>query len=183
MTVEEVFTKLVNHMREGVMTHGEMARAYDFIGLEGFARMHDYHQCEEKQGYLCLLHYYSCHYHKLLKIEEIPLPKIIPETWYKYSTTDVDNGTKKGAVKELMEKWVQWERATKQLYQEMRKELYVQGEVAAAIKIDCYIKDVDKELVHAEKKMIKLESLGYEISTLLKWSKDYKIKYKEKLGW
>jgi len=113
MTVEEVFTKLVNHMREGVMTHGEMARAYDFIGLEGFARMHDYHQCEEKQGYLCLLHYYSCHYHKLLKIEEIPLPKIIPETWYKYSTTDVDNGTKKGAVKELMEKWVQWERATK----------------------------------------------------------------------
>jgi len=113
MTVEEVFTKLVNHMREGVMTHGEMARAYDFIGLEGFARMHDYHQCEEKQGYLCLLHYYSCHSHKLLKIEEIPLPKIIPETWYKYSTTDVDNGTKKGAVKELMEKWVQWERATK----------------------------------------------------------------------
>ena len=65
----------------------------------------------------------------------------------------------------------------------MRKELYVQGEVAAAMKIDCYIKDVDKELVHAEKKMIKLESLGYEISTLLKWSKDYKIKYKEKLGW
>jgi len=65
----------------------------------------------------------------------------------------------------------------------MRKELYVQGEVAAAMKIDYYIKDVDKELVHAEKKMIKLESLGYEISTLLKWSKDYKIKYKEKLGW
>ena len=61
----------------------------------------------------------------------------------------------------------------------MRQELCAIGEVAAALKLECYIKDVDKELTHAEKKLIKLKALDYEVSTLLKWSKEFKTKY----GW
>ena len=183
MTIEEIFNKLAHHMKEGVMFHGELARAFDFLGLEGFAKMHNYHQCEEKQGYLCLIHYFSCHYHKLIQLEEIPTPKIIPDTWYKYTTMDVDISTKKSATKDMMDKWVTWERDTKKLYQEMRQALYTLGEVAAALKLDCYIKDVDDELIHAEKKKIKLETLNYDISTLISWSNSFKHKYKKKLGW
>jgi len=94
---------------------------------------------------------------------------IIPEAWYKYTTMAVDVNTKRSAVKDMMGKWVKWEQDTKKLYQEMRQELCTLGEVAAALEIDCFIKDVDDELVHAEKKFIKLETIGYDIGTIISW--------------
>jgi len=71
---------------------------------------------EEIKGYECLLHYYSTHYHKLLNTNDVPNPDIIPGTWYKYNTMEVDTNTKRNTVKTLMEKWVEWERETKKLY-------------------------------------------------------------------
>jgi hypothetical protein len=69
MTVEEIFSKLASHMVEGIMIHDDMANAYDFLGLFGFAECHDYHHLEETKNYRCLSHYFSTHYHKLLKLE------------------------------------------------------------------------------------------------------------------
>ena len=178
MTVEEIFNKLASHITQGIMIHDDMANAYDFLGLCGFAKCHDYHHLEETKNYRCLSHYFSTHYHKLLKLEQLDQPKIIPETWHKYSTPDVDTNTKRNAVKDLMNKWVTWERDTKKLYQEMRQELCAIGEVAAALKVDCFICDVDEELVWAEKKWMKLETLGYDIGTILKWSSEMYKKYK-----
>lgn len=183
MTVEEIFNKLATHMCEGVRIHDEMAKAYDFLGLWGLAKCHTYHAFEEKQGYRCLTHYYATHYFKLIQLEEISKSKLIPDTWYKYTTQAVDGNTKKNAVKELMNKWVVWEKDTKKLYQEMRQELTTIGELAAAMKLDCYICDVDKELHDAEKKLIKLETLGYDLATIISWQDKLHKIYKKKLGW
>lgn len=183
MTVDEIFSKLATHMVEGIMIHDELANAYDFLGLRGFAKCQDYHHIEETNNYRCLVHYYSTHYHKLIELGEIPKPQIIPNTWIKYTTMAVDTNTKRNAVKDMMNKWVEWERDTKKLYQEMRQELCALGEVAAALTIDCFICDVDKELVHAEKKFIKLETLGYDINTIISWQEPIYNKYKKKIGW
>ena len=183
MTIEEIFNKLASHMCEGVKYHDEMARAYDYLGLYGLSKCHIHHAIEEKQGYLCLSHYYMTHYFKLLQLENLPESKLIPETWYKYTTQAVDSGTKRNAVKELMEKWVSWEQETKKLYQEMRQELIQLGEVASALYIDQCICDVTKELCHAQKKLIKLETLGYDIGFIIKWQESLYKKYKKKLGW
>ena len=51
----------------------------------------------------------------------------------------------------------------------MRQELYQLGEVAAAIELDKYIKEVSEELKHAEKKLIKLETIGYDLITIIDW--------------
>ena len=120
MSVEEIFNKLASHMKEGVAYHDEMAKAYDFLGFWGLSKCHVYHAIEEKEGYYCLSHYYATHYFKLLQLEDIPPTKLIPDTWYKYTTHAVDNGTKKSALKELMGKWIEWEKKTKQFYSEMR---------------------------------------------------------------
>lgn len=178
MTVEEIFNKLASHMIEGIMYHDDMAKAYDFIGLSGFARCHDYHHICETKGYRNLSHYYSNRFHKLLKLNQLEQPKIIPDSWYKYTTLEVDVNTKRAAVKELMETWVKWERETKILYQVMHEELCSIGEVAAALELNKYIYDVDKELAWAEKKWIKLEALGYDMETIILWSSDLHKKYK-----
>lgn len=183
MTIEEIFNKLASHMCEGVAMHDEMAKAYDFLGLWGLAKCHTYHMVEEKCGYRCLNHYYATHYFKLVQLADIPKPKLIPDTWYKYSTQAVDVGTKRGAVKDLMTKWVEWERKTKKFYQEMQQELTTLGELDAAMKIDCYIRDVSKELHNAEKQLIKLETISYDIGTIISWQESLHKKYKKKLGW
>lgn len=178
MTVEEIFNKLASHMVEGIMYHDDMAKAYDFLALSGFARCHDYHHICETKSYRKLSHYYATHFHKLLKLEQLKQPQIVPDSWYKYKTTDVDIATKRSAVKELMEKWVAWETETKTLYQAMRQELCAIGEVAAALYLECLICDVDEELVWAQKKQIKFETLGYDIGAIIQCSDALHKKYK-----
>lgn len=167
MTVDEIFTKIAEHMIEGVMTHNELMRGYNFLGLCGLAKCHEYHYLEENKEYARLLNYYSTRYHKLLNIQSIPQPNIIPDNWYKYTTMAVDSNTKRQAVKSMMDKWVEWERKTKKLYQEMYTELCNISEIAAANEINCYICAVDEELNFAEKKLIKFETLGYDIGTIV----------------
>ena len=181
MTVEEIFAKVAEHMLEGVMYHHDFARAYRFLGLDGFAKCHEYQYFAENKGFEELLCYYSSRYHKLLKLNANTNTDVIPETWYKYTTMAVDAGTKRTSTKQMIDKWVQWERDTKALYQEMYKALYDAGEIAAACILKKHICEVDDELKHAEKKMIKLETLGYDIGTIVGWQKSMYNKYDEKL--
>lgn len=183
MTIEEIFNKLASHMREGVMFHDEMTRAHEFLGLWGLAKCHMHHAREEAEGYQSLVYYYSTHYFKLLQLEENNKQKLIPESWYKYTAQAVDIGTKRTEIKNLMNKWIEWERTTKSLYQGMRNELAAIGEIDAAIKIDEYICDVSKELSHAEKKLLRLETVGYDIVHIIEWLDDLDDKYTKKLGW
>lgn len=183
MTTEEIFTKLISHMTEGVMYHSVMADAYNFLGLWGFAKCQTYHQFEEMQGLSCLQHYYATHYFRLISTEEFSKPEIIPITWYKYSTQSVDPSTKRSSIKDLIQKWINWEKATKKLYQEMRQELTTLNELGAAQKLDTYIKDVTKELHDVEKFAIKLETIGYDLVTIEELSDNLYKKYKKKLGW
>lgn len=178
MTVEEIFNKLSAHMVEGIMIHDQMANAYDFLGLYGFAALHAHQHISETCSYIKLSHYYSTHFHKLINLGVIENPKIIPDNWYKYTTKAVDINTKRSAAKDMIDKWVKWEQDTKQLYQEMRRELNTINEVAAAMIVDDFICEVDKELEYAEKKQIKLETLGYDINALLSCSEKLHKKYK-----
>lgn len=179
MTVEEIFAKLAQHMEEGIDFHKSLSQAYDFLGLCGFAKCHSYHWISETKEYECLLRYYSTYYHKLLNIIPITNSDIIPAAWYKYNTAEVDSNTKRQATQSMMRKWVEWERETKKLYQEMYKELYDIGEIAAAEKIKYYICAVDEELKHAEKKFIKLETIDYNINTIISWQQSMYKKYKK----
>ena len=68
MTVEEIFIELAAHMIEGMKFHCTISQGYDFLGLYGFSKCHEYHYFAETKGYEQLLHYYSSRYHKLLKV-------------------------------------------------------------------------------------------------------------------
>lgn len=167
MSIEEIFTKLAIHMKEGIQFHDEATICYDFIGIRTFAKEQQKHYIEESQTYRSLLHYYSTHYHKLLKLAPVPEHQLIPESWYKYDTFQVDTPTKQKTIREITNKWIAWERATKQLYQEMYCEASAIKEIASEFYISKLIKDVTKELKEAEQLLIDLESIGYDMPTIL----------------
>ena len=66
MGVEDIFSQLVEHMIQGIMIHSQMADYYNFLGLKGYAKCHEYHFFSENIGFRRLSWYYLKHHNKLI---------------------------------------------------------------------------------------------------------------------
>ena len=167
MTAEEIFAKMKAHALEGMVFHDEMVRYFDFLNLCGYRDCHKMHYEDETEGYRKLCEYYMNHFNKLLPNTPMQRPNVIPDSWMGYSRHEVDTRTKTSAVKTAIQKWVNWERDTKDLYESMYAELLNENEIAAANFVSRYVDEVDCELKDAEKMHIDLESAGYDIGFIL----------------
>lgn len=181
MTVDEVFSALSEHMIEGLMVHSQMSDYFGFIGLEGYQIYHKYHYFEENSNYRKISEYYLSHYNKIIKETPFHNPSVVPENWYQYTRHDVNATTRKNAVQAAMEKWVNWEKDTKKLYERLYQELINLNEIASAKEICKYIIDVDYELAEACQKHIELAAIDYNMSDIVQEQQEYKKKYKKKL--
>ena len=108
-------------------------------------------------------------------------PEVIPSNWYKFTKMEVDVNNKRSAVKDLMKKWVEWEKETKVLLELSYKQLYELGEINCAFKIGYFIEDVSKELADAQEQQISLESIGYDIVYMTDWQTDLYKHYCKKI--
>lgn len=181
MTVEEVYKAIAAHMVEGVMFHGEMANYYDFLGLRGYKRCHEYHFYCESKNFRCLNRYFINHHSKLIEEEKVDQPSVIPESWFRYKREDVSPTDIRNAVKTGVEKWVAWERETKKLYEDIYAELMNSGAVASAKHVMCYICDVDRELKKAERHWLKLKMSDYDLGAILAEQDHLHDKYLRKM--
>ena len=181
MTVEEVFSQVSKHMIDGIMIHSQLADYYNFIGLKGFSKCHEYHFLIENYNFRKLCYYYIKHFNKL--IPELPNenPHVIPTTWFSHSRTDVDSNTRKTAIQGGIEKWVKWENDTKMFYQNMYKELIALNEIAAAMELKKYILDVDEELSMAQQKHLENKAIDYDIFDIVAKQEDVYKKYNKKI--
>ena len=181
MTIEEIFSELSSHFVKGLMLHDQMANYFDFLQLQGYKRCHEYHFKAESDNYRKLNRYYLNHYNKLILEQRVDDPKVIPDSWYKYSRSDVDIATKKNAVNSAINKWVSWETETKELLERMYCELLDLNEISTAIFLQDFIKDVDCELEYAERKHLDLMSVDYDMTYILEEQKRLHDKYKSML--
>lgn len=181
MEVAEIYSTISSHMLKGIMLHEQFANYYDFLGLKGYKRCHEYHMLTEMLGYRSLSRYFINHHNKLISDSHIENPEVIPSSWYKYTRQDVDTNTKKNAVKVGLEKWISWERETKQLYENMYRELMNLGEIASAMKIEEYIYDVDCELKKAEQYKLDKEAVNYDLVYIVEEQKRKHRKYQRKV--
>lgn len=181
MTVDEIYGQLASHMIKGMMFHEQLANYYDFLGLKGYKRCHEYHYLEETIAYRCLCRYFINHHNKLVPSYDVEDPQAIPQNWYRYTRSDVDITTRINAVKNGVEHWVNWEKETKKLYERMYKELIDIDEVASAMKIKSFICDVDEELKRAERKYIKLKAVDFDMSVIIPEQERLHEKYREKI--
>ena len=181
MTVEEIFSKISKHMIDGIMTHSQLADYYNFIGLKGYSKCHEYHFLIENCNFRKLCNYYIKHFNKL--IPELPNdnPHVIPTTWFGYSRVEVDSSTRKTAIQSGIEKWVNWENSTKRFYQTMYTELISLKEVAAAEEIKKYLSDVDEELEVAQQKHLENKAIDYDIFDIIAKQDEIYKKYDKKI--
>ena len=181
MTLKEIYNEINEHMINGLMLHDQLANYYDFLGLEGYKRCHEYHYFKENMSYRSLNRYFINHHNMLIPEAKFNNESIIPESWYNHERSDVDSATKKNAVKTGLEAWVKWERETKDLYERMYNELLDIDEIASACKVKCLIKDVDKELKKAERYWLNKEAINYDIGAIIAEQRSKHNKYKHKM--
>ena len=79
MTVEEIYSEISAHMIKGIMMHSQLADYYDFLGLGGYKRCHEYHYLEETMYHRKLNRYFINHHNKLIPEMEVEDPKVIPD--------------------------------------------------------------------------------------------------------
>ena len=106
---------------------------------------------------------------------------VIPTNWYSYTRYDVDQGTKRTAVKDGFKKWIEYEKETRQYLSQMAQRLEQMNEREAARKLDHLIEHVEKEIATAEEKMMNLESTGYDMAYILQQQDAMKKHYADKI--
>lgn len=182
MTLEQIYSELAAHKIKGMMMHENLANYYDFLGLKGYKRCHEYHFLEETCSFRRLNRYYINHHNKLIPDKDIEPLLVIPDSWYRVSRLDVDNATKKTAIKNGLTIWHNWEKETKKLYESMYKELMSIDEVASALYVKKCICDVDEELKQVERYMLNKMAIDFDLSVIIpeqhEWHENYKCKTK-----
>lgn len=180
MELKEIYSKIAEHMVNGMMLHDQLANYYDFLGLKGYKRCHEYHFLAETLNYRSLNRYFINHHNMLIPETRFDNKSAIPDNWYMHVRQDVDMATKRDAVKTALVKWVEWERETKQFYEQMYQELMDIDEVASACKIKEFILDVDQELKKAERYHLNKEAVNYDMSVIIEEQDKKHKKYDKK---
>lgn len=106
---------------------------------------------------------------------------IIPQNWYAHTRYDVDASTKRNAVRDGFKRWIDYEKETKQFLENMVQRLEQANAREAARKLDYLIDHVEKEIEHAEEKMMALENSGYDMNYILQQQEPLKAKYADKI--
>lgn len=180
MAISDIFAGLNARLIEGMMFHDKMANYFDFLGLMGYKRMHEYHFLCESAEMRGLNRYYTNHYNRLIPDVALSAPKLIPAVWYDHSRTDVESATKKTAVKTAMEQWSEWEHETKKLYEKAYCDLCDLGEIAAACKVRGMVQDVDQECKYADRLCIELSGMEYDMPTITSMQDKLHAEFAEK---
>ena len=181
MTVDEIYSEIAAHMIKGMMMHEQLANYYDFLGLSGYKRCHEYHFFDETCEYRSVCRYFINHHNKLIPYKSVDDPHVIPDSWYRHLRQGIDNNTKRNAIRSGLSAWVNWEKETKVLYEKMYKELMELNEVASAFKIKELICNVDCELKKAERYLLTKETTDYNIQSIMEEQKAKHDKYDKKM--
>lgn len=78
MPVIDVFAKVSDHLIDGMMMHEQMADYYNFLGLDGFKRLHEYHFFCETISMRRIHRYFVDHCNQLLPMANTKHIDVIP---------------------------------------------------------------------------------------------------------
>lgn len=181
MTIEEIFGKISQHMIKGLMFHTQLSDYFNFLGLKGYSKCQEFHYYEENKAYKKLVNYYIEHYNKLIADMPVQDPKVIPDSWFKYSRQQVDTSTRKSSIQAAFDKWISWEMEVKNLYQNLYREAINLNEISAAKEIECLLLDVTEELKNAQQKQIELKIVDSDMVFVQEEQEAIYKKYIEKI--
>ena len=181
-SVESIFSEINARMIAALMLHDQMADYFDFLGMKGYKRLHEYQYFSESMERKKLNQYYINHHNKLIPDIYSGQVAVIPENWITANRISVGKSTKQKGIEEGFHQYHEWESETKSLYEHYASKLREMGAVADAIMVEKLVEDVDQELKKLERIVVDLISSGYDMVYITESQQGLHDKYKKKLS-
>lgn len=179
--VESIFSEINARMIAALMFHDQMSDYFDFLGMKGYKRLHEYQYFSESLERKKLNQYYINHHNKLIPDIYTGQVAMIPENWQTANRISVGKSTKQKGIEDGFNQYHEWESETKSLYEHYSVKLREMGAVADAIMVENLVEDVDKELKKLERIIVDLISSGYDMIYITESQQGIHDKYKDKM--
>ena len=181
METSEIFANISTHQVAGMMFHEQLSNYFDFLGLRGYQKCQEYHYLCETIEHRKTNKYYINNTNYLIHMNDVENPEALPTNWFKYNRHEVDNNTRKNAIKDAFQLWRKWELDTKELYETAYKNLIDLNEISLALKVKRLIESVSEELECLNGHILELKSVDYSLDVIISMQTDIYNKYKYKL--
>lgn len=180
-SVESIFSEINARMIAALMFHDQMSDYFDFLGMKGYKRLHEYQYFSESMERKKINQYYINHHNKLILNTYSGQVAVIPENWQTANRISVGKSTKQKGIEDGFNQYHDWEAETKSLYEHYSSRLREMGAVADAIMVEKLVKDVDNELKKLERIIVDLISSGYDMVYITESQQGIHNKYKAKM--
>ena len=181
-SVEAIFSEINARMIAALMLHDQMTDYFDFLGMKGYKRLHEYQYFDESLERKKLNQYYINHHNKLIEDTYTGQVEVIPENWLSANRISVGKSTKQKGIEDGFNQYRAWEVETKSLYEHYASKLRELGAVSDALVVEKLVENVDGELKKLERIMIDLISSGYDMVYITEKQPEIHDKYKMKLS-
>lgn len=180
-TCYQIFQEISKRQITALMFHEEMADYFDFLGLHGFKRLHEYQHLTETVEHRAIKRYYINHHNMLLAEKDGDYKvAVIPADWYKYQRTEVTPQIRRQAVEKAFTMYADWETETKECYEDYAKSFIQMGAIADFDKINELVKDVDMELKYLHRMMLELKAIAFDEIYIASMQHELHEKYDKK---
>lgn len=180
-SVESIFSEINARMIAALMFHDQMSDYFDFLGMKGYKRLHEYQYFAESMERKKINQYYINHHNKLMPNTYSGQVAMIPENWQTANRISVGKSTKQKGIEDGFNQYHEWESETKGLYEHYSSRLREMGAVADAIMVEKLVEDVDNELKKLERIIVDLISSGYDMVYIAESQQGIHDKYKAKM--
>nr|DAF03547.1 MAG TPA: hypothetical protein [Caudoviricetes sp.] len=167
MPADDILAGLKARSLEGVMFHGRMREYFLYLGLRGYAAMHSFHETEERLGAEKLTDYFMAQNGSLIPEKSVAAPDVIPAQWYRMRRQDTDAQWRHRAVRDGMTAWRDWEKSTAVSLKDMIFRLSSENEYGCCRLAEQKLSDVESEISGAEDMIFDLESIEYNLPTII----------------
>lgn len=180
-SVEAIYSEINARMIAALMFHDQMSDYFDFLGMKGYKRLHEYQYFMESLERKKLNQYYINHHNRLIPDVYTGQVSMIPENWQTANRISIGKSTKQKGIEDGFNQYHEWESETKSLYEHYSSRLREMGAVADAIMVEKLVEDVDCELKVLERMIVDLISSGYDMVYITESQNGIHDKYKSKM--
>lgn len=181
MDERALYSEIERHMVKGIMFHNDMSDYFNFIGLHGFKRIHEYQFYDEEIGRRKLCRKVLDMHNILIPHNKVEIEKYIPDDWYNYTRMDIDDSVIPKFVKNAWMMYKHWEEETKDLYTGIAYAFYEKGMLCDYELIKEYLHDVQIELKKIYRMCERLNIIAYDVVGISEMQDKIHDEYKSKL--
>lgn len=178
-TPEEIFNQISSRFIAATMMHMQFANYFDFLGMKGYKRLHEYQFFAESAEHREVSKYFINHHGKLLSDTFSGEVRVIPDSWYGANRLGVGKSTKQKAVEDSFLEYQTWEKETKTVYEKYAHTLRESGHISDALFVEKIISAVSEEVENIDRMISDLISTGYDMIYIMENQKEIYDKYKK----